>query len=100
MIKRICLLLMFSIALCGCATMRTHQTMIKESNVWDYHKALDSWVGHSPTDLVASWGQPDEIVTLVGGDKVFVYDSQATPTTFEVDSAKEEVTAWTYKGKF
>ena len=38
-----------------------------------YGEKLDSWVGHSESELVASWGPPDDVYIAPNGDRTLSY---------------------------
>ena len=49
-----------------------------------YKASLNSWVGHSASELVNSWGYPDSQITGPSGNTVYVYSrsgSVVLPTT-------------------
>ncbi|MBR5129776.1 MAG: hypothetical protein IKV03_00935 [Alphaproteobacteria bacterium] len=47
-------------------------------SVQEYEDYLDSWVGRSEADLVASWGAPSQMQNLGGGRQLFTYIKQKT----------------------
>lgn len=61
---RYLLLALVSLSLCGCATTA------------NYEKILNSWVGDSADNLVASWGPPNSVYDKSDGGKVLQYNRQ------------------------
>lgn len=47
-------------------------------SVQKYEDYLDSWVGRSEADLVATWGAPNQMQDLGGGRQLFIYIKQKT----------------------
>ena len=90
------LLLVITGLLAGCATTA------------NYEKTLNSWVGHSESALISSWGPPSNSYTSgdttslsFGGTRGFVFMSgMAIPvscvTTFTLKN--KVVTNWTWSG--
>jgi hypothetical protein len=44
-------------------------------------KSMSSWMGHDQSDLIASWGPPQQIMDDGQGGKIFVYASTRSFTT-------------------
>lgn len=57
------------------------------------NKTMESWMGHHQSDLVASWGPPQQVITDGQGGSIFVYTanraftSPGSSTTTVVGSA-------------
>ncbi|MBO7257869.1 MAG: hypothetical protein J6V11_02890 [Alphaproteobacteria bacterium] len=47
-------------------------------SVQNYDDYLDSWVGRSEADLVATWGAPAQMQNLGAGRQLFTYMKQKT----------------------
>ncbi|MDF2530046.1 MAG: hypothetical protein K0Q57_926, partial [Gammaproteobacteria bacterium] len=41
-----------------------------------YQQMLSSWQGRNIEDFVNSWGYPDQTITALNGDTVYVYHNQ------------------------
>ena len=76
-IQRLVLLLIIT-AITGCASI---------------DKTMESWMGHHQSDLIASWGPPQQVMDDGQGGKIFVYaatrsfTSPGTSTTTVTGSA-------------
>lgn len=55
-------LLSFVIFLAACATTAA------------FEEQVNSWVGKSDSDLIASYGEPDKVIKLPNGDKAYQYN--------------------------
>ena len=45
------------------------------------NKTMQSWMGHHQSDLIASWGPPQQIMDDGQGGKIFIYFSTRTFTS-------------------
>jgi hypothetical protein len=93
---KILLVLFWIVALEGCATTA------------NYEAKLQSWIGHSESELIASWGPPSnsytsgEVTSLAygGSNGAVIYNGAVIPvnctTTFTL--VNHVVTNWTWKG--
>jgi hypothetical protein len=44
----------------------------------DYREDVEQWIGASEADLVASsWGQPDQVHDVIGGERILTYSTTA-----------------------
>jgi hypothetical protein len=62
--NRALILLLAAAALAACAT--------RES----YEQSLNGWIGHTRTELAASWGRPASTYNLADGGAIVTYDSE------------------------
>jgi hypothetical protein len=45
------------------------------------NKTMQSWMGHHQSDLIASWGPPQQIMDDGQGGKIFIYSTTRTFTS-------------------
>lgn len=43
----------------------------------DYVKVLDTWRGKQLENLLQSWGAPDQVISIPGGNTYYVYSAQS-----------------------
>lgn len=61
--------------LSGCATGGERAVRAQEES---YKRVVQSWVGQSEQALVATWGMPDSVYPMDGGQKVVSYRKSRT----------------------
>jgi hypothetical protein len=44
----------------------------------NYEQGLNGWVGHSRSELAASWGRPTSVYSLAGGGSILTYQNVRT----------------------
>jgi hypothetical protein len=81
------LLLFLVIFLAGCASTRIKETM-------------DSWLGHSKTELYANWGAPSRSTSDGAFGEILVYDegrNYLAPTPGRIGSGSASISTTTYQ---
>jgi len=64
--KKLFLILLSAFLLFGCAS--------------SVNKMMQSWMGHSAEDLIASWGPPAQVLDNPAGGKIYVYHQNTQVT--------------------
>lgn len=83
---RIIAVAVIALGLAACATQAKYQQM------------LSAWQGRSIEDFVNSWGYPDQTITALNGDTVYVYHNQNI-VSFPVMSSPGYTTVNTSNGQ-
>lgn len=91
--KRWLLIASLMLAIAGCAGIPNQDA---------FRAKINAWEGHDVSQLVKSWGRPNNILNAPDGTAIYTYyKGQLIPTTctvdFIVDSAKK-IVGWRFTG--